>query len=58
MRNKNLIGNKILRVERYLKNISYNINRNERNEAQATIKETLEKLEEITTLLNTETQDR
>lgn len=58
MRNKELVEKKLARIERYLKNISFNINRNERKEAQNTIKESLEKLSDIQTLLNTETQDR
>lgn len=58
MRNKVLVEKKLARMERYLKNISFNINRNEREEAQNTIKESLEKLSDIQTLLNTETQDR
>jgi len=58
MRNKDLISNKVSRIERYLKNIQFNINRNERNEATKTITEAIEKLGDIQTLLNTETQDR
>lgn len=58
MRNKLLVERKLGRIERYLKNISFNINRNNRKEAQETIKEALEKLEDIQTLLNTETQDK
>lgn len=58
MRNKVLVEKKLARIERYLKNISFNINRNERKEAQNTIEESLEKLSDIQTLLNTETQDR
>jgi len=58
MRNKDLISNKVSRIERYLKNIQFNINRNERNEATKTITEAIEKLDDIQTLLNTETQDR
>lgn len=57
MRNRTLVERKLERVERYLKNISYNINRNQRKDAQDTIKEALEKIEEMRTLLNTETQD-
>jgi hypothetical protein len=58
MRNKILVEKKLERVERYLKNISFNVNRNQRRDAQDTVKEALEKIEEIQTLLNTETQDK
>ena len=58
MRNKQLVSKKVDRIERYLKNIQFNINRNDRKEAGKTIQEALEKLDDIRTLLNTETQDR
>lgn len=57
MRNKTLLTRKLERMERYLKNIEYNMNRNDRRAAKQTIDEALEKLSDMQTLLNTETQD-
>jgi hypothetical protein len=57
MRNKSLIQQKVEKVESLLKLIGYSIRRAEYDNAYSNVEVTIEKLEEIRTLLNTEVQD-
>ena len=57
MRNKTLVQNKMDKVESLLKLIGYSINRGEYEKGYKTVEDVIEKLEEVRTLLNTETQD-
>ena len=57
MKNKQVILNKIERLERVIKNIEYNLNTNNRREALESFNNLKEKLSDIQTLLNTEVQN-
>ncbi len=57
MRNKNLIGSKLERIESKLKVLNFHLRDNNKGEAYSTIKFITELMSEIQTLLNTETQD-
>ena len=57
MRNKDLFERKVERFQAQVKTIGYNIRRNELDIAYDSVKELLEKLEDLQTLLNTEHQD-
>ena len=57
MRNKNLFEQKLDRFESEVKNVGYNIHRNELAIAYGKIEELLEKIGDLRTLLNTEEQD-
>ena len=56
MKNKQVILNKIERLERVIKNIEYNLNTNNRREALESFDILKEKLGDIQTLINTEVQ--
>jgi hypothetical protein len=57
MRNKDLLEQKRERLESNLKLIGYHIHRNESDTAYELVAKTLDVLEEVRTLLGTETQD-
>lgn len=57
MRNKNLFEQKLERFESEVKKVGYHIHRNEQVEAYERIDELLEKIGDMRTLLNTESQD-
>jgi len=57
MRNKEIVENKLEKVNSEIKLIGYHIKRNELDEAFLKVTEVLEKTSDIQTLLNTETQD-
>lgn len=57
MRNKILFESKLENLEALIKRVGYHIHRNERDIAYNLIENLLEKLGDMQTLLNTETQD-
>ena len=57
MRNKDLFVQKLERFEAEVKNVGYNIHRNELDTAYGLIEVLLEKVGDLRTLLNTESQD-
>jgi len=57
MRNKNLFERKLERFESEVKLVNYHINRNERDVTFDIIKGLIEKIDDMRTLLNTESQD-
>ena len=57
MRNKDLFEQKLERFESEVKKMGYHIHRNEQEEAYEKVAELLEKLQDLRTLLNTESQD-
>jgi len=57
MRNKDLFEQKLERFEAEVKNIGYNIHRNEVDKAYELVEALLEKIGDLRTLLNTESQD-
>lgn len=57
MRNKNLFEQKLERFEAEVKNIGYNIHKNELDVAYGLVEVLLEKIGDLQTLLNTEHQD-
>ena len=57
MRNKNLFEQKLERFESQVKNIGYNIHKNELDTAYQLVEDLLEKVGDLRTLLNTEHQD-
>ena len=57
MRNKELFERKLDKFESEVKLVSYHVSRNEGNDAYDKIKELLDRLDDMRTLLNTETQD-
>lgn len=57
MRNKDLISNKLERIESKLKVLNFHIGTNNRDEAYTSLDTITSTLSEIKTLLNTETQD-
>lgn len=57
MRNKELISNKLEKLEGIIKLIGYHTFRDEREEAYQHIDKALEKIQEMQTLISTETQD-
>lgn len=57
MRNKDLFVQKLERFESEVKKVGYHIHRNEQSEAYEKVAEILEKIEDLRTLLNTESQD-
>lgn len=57
MRNKDLFQQKLERFEAEVKKMGYHIHRNEQVEAYAKVEELLEKVSDMQTLLNTESQD-
>lgn len=57
MRNKTLFEQKLERFESEVKKIGYHIHRNEQVESYAKVEELLEKIGDLRTLLNTESQD-
>ena len=57
MRNKNLFEQKLERFESEVKKMGYHIRRNELGEAYEKVEELLEKVGDLRTLLNTESQD-
>ena len=57
MRNKELFVQKLERFESEVKNIGYNIHRNELGTAYELVEVLLEKIGDLRTLLNTEHQD-
>lgn len=57
MRNKVLLENKLENFESLVKKVGYHIRRNELNTAYDLIETLLEKLSDMQTLLNTESQD-
>lgn len=57
MRNKVLFENKLENLEALIKRVGYHIHRNERDIAYNLIEDLLEKLGDMQTLLNTESQD-
>ena len=57
MRNKDLFVQKLERFEAEVKNMGYNIHRNELDIAYGLVEELLEKIGDLRTLLNTESQD-
>lgn len=57
MRNKNLFEQKLERFEAEVKKQGYHIRRNESDIAYAKVEELLERIQDMRTLLNTETQD-
>jgi hypothetical protein len=57
MRNKNLFEQKLERFEAEVKNMGYNIHRNELDTAYSLVEVLLEKISDMRTLLNTESQD-
>lgn len=57
MRNKVLFENKLENFESLVKKLGYHIHRNELDAAYTLIETLLEKLSDMQTLLNTESQD-
>lgn len=57
MRNKILFESKLENLEALIKKVGYHIHRNERDIAYNLIENLLEKLGDMQTLLNTESQD-
>jgi hypothetical protein len=57
MRNKELFEQKLERFEAEVKNIGYNIHRRELDVAYNLVEVLLEKIGDLRTLLNTESQD-
>jgi len=57
MRNKDLFEQKLERFEAEVKNIGYNIHRNELEATYELVEVLLEKIADLRTLLNTESQD-
>ena len=57
MRNKTLFEQKLERFESEVKKVGYHIHRNEQTEAYERIDGLLEKIGDMRTLLNTESQD-
>jgi len=57
MRNKDLFEQKLERFEAEVKNIGYNIHKNELDVAYSLVEVLLEKVGDLRTLLNTEHQD-
>lgn len=57
MRNKNLFEQKLERFESQVKNMGYNIHKNELDIAYQLVEDLLEKIGDLRTLLNTEHQD-
>lgn len=57
MRNKDLISNKLERIESNLRILNYHIGINNRDEAYKSLDRINGVMSEINTLLNTETQD-
>ena len=57
MRNKNLFEQKLERFESQVKNMGYNIHKNELDTAYQLVEDLLEKVGDLRTLLNTEHQD-
>jgi len=57
MRNKDLFVVKLERFESEVKKMGYHIHKNERDEAYTKVEELLEKIGDLRTLLNTESQD-
>lgn len=57
MRNKILFESKLENLEALIKRVGYHIHRNERDIAYNLIENLLEKLGDMQTLLNTESQD-
>jgi hypothetical protein len=57
MRNKDLFEQKMERVESIIKLVGYHIHRDEKDQAYELVGKSLNVLEEMFTLLRTETQD-
>ena len=57
MRNKDLISNKLERIESKLKILNFHLGTNNRDEAYTSLDTITSTINEIKTLLNTETQD-
>jgi len=57
MRNKELFERKLDKFESEVKLVFYHVNRNELNDAYDKLKELLDRLDDMRTLLNTESQD-
>ena len=57
MRNKDLFVQKLERFEAEVKSMGYNIHRNELDTAYGLVEILLEKIGDLRTLLNTESQD-
>lgn len=57
MRNKDLFVVKLERFESEVKKMGYHIHKNERDEAYLKVEELLERIGDLRTLLNTESQD-
>lgn len=57
MRNKDLITSKLERIESKLKILNFHIGTNNRDEAYTSLDDIVSKINDIKTLLNTETQD-
>lgn len=57
MRNKELFGKKLERLSSEIKNVGFHIRRNETDIAYEMIAVLLERVQDLETLLNTETQD-
>ena len=57
MRNKDLFVQKLERFEAEVKGMGYNIHRNELDTAYGLVEVLLEKIGDLRTLLNTESQD-
>ena len=57
MRNKTLFETKLERFESEVKNIGYHIHKNEPELAYTKVEELLERIGDLRTLLNTESQD-
>lgn len=57
MRNKTLFEEKLERFESEVKKAGYHIHRNEQTEAYVKVAELLERIGDMRTLLNTESQD-
>ena len=57
MRNKDLVSNKLERIESKLKVLNFHIGTNNRDEAYTSLDTITSTINEIKTLLNTETQD-
>lgn len=57
MRNKELFERKLDRLNSLIKNIGYHIHRDERDQAYKLVGRTVEFIEDMQTLLNTEVQD-
>lgn len=57
MRNKELFERKFDRFESEIKLVDYQVNRGENSNASEKLRELLERLDDLRTLLNTESQD-